>query len=221
MDQAQAEWEERRALAEARHGLLQQDPIDSPQADWEARRAKDVVKGRAKTPGIEVRKLKGRSKFSEVIIDRTRLLNAPPVEEELTDEELQYIDLDRYVKEVLPRQKKVPMKQVAERAGVPLWLLEQGALKQIHKDIDRGLNEVEISDQNAMVLSEVRDLFDRDQGDDVTNVYGLVTKEEREDAKILWDKGWSYIRIARDLRITLPITKLVLLGQGVKPTGRF
>ena len=51
--------------------------------------------------------------------------------------------------------------------------------------------------------------------------YGMVTKEEREDAKILWDKGWSYIRIARDLRITLPITKLVLLGQGVKPTGRF
>ena len=95
-------------------------------------------------------------------------------------------------------------------------------MKQIHKDIDRGLNEVQISDQNAMVLSEVRDLFDRDQGDDVNNVYGLVTKEQRKDAKILWDKGWSYIRIARDLRITLPITKLVLLeGEGVKPTGRF
>ena len=60
----------------------------------------------------------------QLIIDRTRLLNAPPVEEEeeLTEEELQYIDLDRYVKEVLPRQKKVPMKQVAEMAGVPLWL---------------------------------------------------------------------------------------------------
>ena len=52
-------------------------------------------------------------------------------------------------------------------------MMEQGALKQIHKDIDRGLNEVQISDQNAMVLSEVRDLFDRDQGDDVTNVLGL------------------------------------------------
>ena len=74
-------------------------------------------------PGIEVHKIKGRSKFSAVIIDRTRLLNAPPVEEEeLTDEELQVIDLDRYVKEVLPREAKVPMKQWQSQIGTPLWL---------------------------------------------------------------------------------------------------
>ena len=219
MDQAKATPEDRKAA------LMAHEADRSPKAyvDDGVRLVSDKDAPDVEQPGIEVHKIKGRSKFSALIIDRTRLLNAPPVEEEeeLTEEELQYIDLDRYVKEVLPRQKKVPMKQVAEMAGVPLWLLEQGALKQIHKDIDRGLNEVEISDQNAMVLSEVRDLFDRDQGDDVTNVYGMVTKEQRKDAKILCDKGWSYIRIARDLRITLPITKLVLLGQGVKPTGRF
>ena len=218
MDQAKATPEDRKAA------LMAQEADRSPKAyvDEGVRLVSDKDAPDVEQPGIEVHKIKGRSKFSALIIDRTRLLNAPPVEEEeLTDEELQYIDLDRYVKEVLPREAKVPMKQVAEKAGVPLWHMEQGALKQIHKDIDRGLNEVQISDQNAMVLSEVRDLFDRDQGDDVTNVYGLVTKEQRKDAKILWDKGWSYIRIARDLRITLPITKLVLLGQGVKPTGRF
>lgn len=218
MDQAKATPEDRKAA------LMAQEADRSPKAyvDEGVRLVSEKDAPDVEQPGIEVHKTKGRSKFSAVIIDRTRLLNAPPVEEEeLTDEELKYIDLDRYVKEVLPREAKVPMKQVAERAGVPLWMMEQGALKQIHKDIDRGLNEVQISDQNAMVLSEVRDLFDRDQGDDVTNVLGLVTKEQRKDAKILWDKGWSYIRIAKDLRITLPITKLVLLCEGVKPTTRF
>ena len=218
MDQAKATPEDRKAA------LMAQEADRSPKAyvDEGVRLVSEKDAPDVEQPGIEVHKTKGRSKFSAVIIDKTRLLNAPPVEEEeLTDEELKYIDLDRYVKEVLPREAKVPMKQVAERAGVPLWMMEQGALKKIHKDIDRGLNEVQISDQNAMVLSEVRDLFDRDQGDDVTNVLGLVTKEQRKDAKILWDKGWSYIRIAKDLRITLPITKLVLLCEGVKPTGRF
>ena len=218
MDQAKATPEDSKAA------LMAQEADRSPKAyvDEGVRLVSEKYAPDVEQPGIEVHKTKGRSKFSAVIIDKTRLLNAPPVEEEeLTDEELKYIDLDRYVKEVLPREAKVPMKQVAERAGVPLWMMEQGALKQIHKDIDRGLNEVQISDQNAMVLSEVRDLFDRDQGDDVTNVLGLVTKEQRKDAKILWDKGWSYIRIAKDLRITLPITKLVLLCEGVKPTTRF
>ena len=218
MAQAKAISEERKAA------LMAHEADRSPKAyvDEGVRLVSDKDAPDVEQPGIEIHKIKGRSKFSALIIDKTRLLNAPPVEEEeLTDEELQYIDLDRYVKEVLPRSAKVPMNQMAERAGVPLWILEQGALKQIHKDIDRGLNEVQISDQNAMVLSEVRDLFGRDQGDDVTNVLGQVTKEQRKDAKILWDKGWSYIRIARDLRLTLPITKLVLLCEGVKPTTRF
>ena len=118
MDQAKATPEDRKAA------LMAQEADRSPKAyvDEGVRLVSDKDAPDVEQPGIEVHKTKGRSKFSAVIIDRTRLLNAPPVEEEeLTDEELKYIDLDRYVKEVLPREAKVPMKQWAERAGVPLW----------------------------------------------------------------------------------------------------
>lgn len=222
MDQAQAEWEERRALAEARHGLIQQDPVDNSQAAWEARRAKDVAKSRAKTPGIEVRKLKGRSKISEVIIDRTRLLNAPPVEEEeLTEEEKQLFDLDRHAREYLPKQEKISIKEFAASQQCPFWMFLKEAMKQIDKDISAGLNEIEISDQRGIPLDEVRDVFAMGQGEDVIDAGPQVPKETRKQAKIMYDNGASHIRIARDLRMRLFTAKWVLMKEGVDIRERF
>ena len=133
----------------------------------------------------------------------------------------QLFDLDRYVKEVLPYAEKVPIKKVAAETGVPVAMLEECALKQIHKDIALGLDEVEISDKNAIDLSEVRELFTWGQGDDVTGVVAHVTKQQRKKAKRLYDEGWSYIKIAKEMRIKLTTTKFVMLSEGVDVTKRF
>ena len=113
------------------------------------------------------------------------------------------------------------MKQVAERAGVPLWILEQGALKQIDKDITAGLNEIEISDQRNIALDELRDVFAHGQGDDVIDAGPQVPKETRKQAKIMYDNGASHIRIARDLRMRLFTAKWVLMKEGVDIRARF
>ena len=195
---------------------------DDPQARGLARHWADeqlaIHEQRAIAPyrqaATEVRKVPGRGKINAVVIDRTKLLTEPPVEE--PDDPC--LDLDWYIKNELPRSKRdKTWNQVADMFGCNLTDVKQWTATDVLKRFKKGHTLTQIADDMRLDPNIVIDAFQIAQQLDRIKRVTDVSPLQMQQAVMAYNANPNIMQIAWDMNIDYRTMVAVLIkGEAIR-----